>query len=64
MSAKAQFTFSRILNIDVVTLIFPSTSVPGISEFAALNSITDRDDGVPSWTRGLSQEDINAMHRK
>lgn len=38
--------------------------VPGITEFAALNSITDRDDGVPSWTRGLSQEDINAMHRK
>lgn len=47
-----------------VVIFFSLTQVPGITEFAALNSITDRDDGVPSWTRGLSQEDINAMHRK
>lgn len=56
--------WTYFMNYELVALIFPSTSVPGISEFAALNSITDRDDGVPSWTRGLSQEDINAMHRK
>lgn len=38
-------------------------TVPGVNEFAKLNSIANREE-VPSWTQGLSQEDINSMHRK
>lgn len=38
--------------------------VPGVNEFAALNSINNNDEQPPAWTQGLSQEDINAMHRK
>lgn len=37
-------------------------TVPGVNDFAKLNSIANRDE-VPSWTQGLSQEDINSMHR-
>lgn len=37
-------------------------TVPGVNEYAKMNSITSRDE-VPSWTQGLSQEDINSMHR-
>lgn len=37
--------------------------VPGINEFAKMNAITSREE-IPSWTQGLSQEDINSMHRK
>lgn len=28
-----------------------------------MNSISNREESVPSWTKGLSQEDINTMHR-
>lgn len=38
-------------------------TVPGVAEFSVLNSISNRDETIPSWTRGLSQEDINTMHR-
>lgn len=37
--------------------------VPGVNEFAKLNSIASREESVPIWTQGLSQEDINSMHR-
>ncbi|XP_031630066.1 protein lin-52 homolog isoform X2 [Contarinia nasturtii] len=40
----------------------PIKEVPGVNEYAKLNSITSRDE-VPSWTQGLSQEDINSMHQ-
>ncbi|XP_055314745.1 protein lin-52 homolog isoform X2 [Sitodiplosis mosellana] len=33
-----------------------------VNEFAKLNSISNREE-VPSWTQGLSQEDINSMHQ-
>ncbi|XP_055314744.1 protein lin-52 homolog isoform X1 [Sitodiplosis mosellana] len=36
--------------------------IPGVNEFAKLNSISNREE-VPSWTQGLSQEDINSMHQ-
>lgn len=55
---SAKFRFSRIQDKKILIL------VPGVNEFAAMNSITPRDDGIPSWTKGLSQEDINSMHRK
>lgn len=42
---------------------FLTITVPGVNEFAKLNSIANREE-VPSWTQGLSQEDINSMHRK
>lgn len=40
-----------------------SVTVPGVNEFAKINSIGTREE-VPSWTQGLSQEDINSMHRE
>lgn len=44
-------------------MVFVFQTVPGVNEFAKLNSIASRDE-IPSWTQGLSQEDINSMHRK
>lgn len=38
--------------------------IPGVNEFAALNSIGKRDpERPPAWAQGLSQEDINSMHQ-
>lgn len=40
-----------------------TVTVPGVNEFAKINAIGTREE-LPSWTQGLSQEDINSMHRK
>lgn len=62
-------TFANLLNADhwvrqrQRALKTDLVLVPGINEFAKMNAITTREE-IPSWTQGLSQEDINSMHRK
>lgn len=53
----------KIMMIHLLHFLSIWISVPGVNEFAKLNSIASREE-VPSWTHGLSQEDINSMHRK
>lgn len=59
---KSKYVNSKFESVGLLSQTLSQISVPGVNDFAKLNSIANRDE-IPSWTQGLSQEDINSMHR-
>lgn len=43
---------------------FINITVPGVSAYAASSGLQQNSTSPPTWTKGLTEDDINAMYRK